>query len=103
MKKTTNKLWITSCLAMTVGLSFVNGEMIQIESGITIDTDTKIMWQDNSDVKTVEKTMDYCENLKLAGANDLTLPNKEIKKLSDIKKEYFYHLIKAEVLKEKIS
>jgi hypothetical protein len=51
MKKTTNKLWITSCLAMTVGLSFVNGEMIQTESGIIIDTDTKIMWQDNSDVK----------------------------------------------------
>ncbi len=27
---------------------------------------------------------------------------KEIKKLSDVKKEYFYHLIKAEVLKEKL-
>jgi hypothetical protein len=51
MKKTTNKLWITSCLVMTVGLSAENGEMIQTESGVTIDTDTKIMWQDNSDVK----------------------------------------------------
>lgn len=28
---------------------------------------------------------------------------KEIKKLSDVKKEYFYHLIKAEVLKDSIS
>jgi hypothetical protein len=43
MKKTTNKLWIASCLVMPVGFSFVNGEMIQTESGITIDTDTKLM------------------------------------------------------------
>jgi hypothetical protein len=66
---------------MTVGLSVANGEMIQTESGIVIDTDTKLMWQDNFEAKTVKKTwqdaIDYCKNLTLAEFDDWKLSEKD--------------------------
>ncbi len=81
MKKETNKLWISSLLAVTLELSVANGEMIQTERGIVIDTDTKLMWQDNLEAKTVKKdwqgAIDYCENLKLGGFDDWKLPDKD--------------------------
>lgn len=48
--------WITPLLALTLGLSVANGEMIHSESGVTLDTDTKLMWQDNEEAKIVKKT-----------------------------------------------
>ena len=80
MKKTTNKLWISLFLAMTVGLSLANGEMLHSEVGVTFDTDTKLLWEDNLEAKTVRKNwqdaMGYCENLKLSGFDDWKLPNR---------------------------
>ncbi|MDX9743345.1 MAG: DUF1566 domain-containing protein [Arcobacteraceae bacterium] len=64
--------------------SLANSEMIQIEdkSGVTFDTETKLLWQDNFDninVMAVEKdwqgAIDYCENLSLAGFDDWKLPD----------------------------
>ncbi len=79
MKTIINKLWLLSCLAMTIGLSVANGEMLRSASGVTLDTDTKLIWQDNSDAKTVKKdwqgAIDYCENLNLAGYTDWKLPD----------------------------
>ncbi len=80
MKKTTNKLWISSLLAITLGLNVANGEMLRHGSipDVVFDTDTKLMWQDNLEVKTVKKdwqgAINYCENLKLAGYDDWKLP-----------------------------
>ena len=76
-----NKLWISSLLTLTVGLGVANGEMIKIEGGITLDTDTKLLWQDNLEAKTVKKkwqgAIDYCENLTLGGIDDWKLPDKD--------------------------
>ncbi len=80
MKKTTNKLWISSLLAITVGLSVANGEMLRSKSQeVVYDSDTKLMWQDNSEAKTIRKNwqdaMDYCQNLNLAGFDDWKQPS----------------------------
>lgn len=49
--------------------------------GIYIDKDSKLIWQDNTDAKTIKKdwqgAMDYCTNLSLSGLNDWKLPNKK--------------------------
>jgi len=43
------------------------------------DADTGLVWQDNEDAKTIQKTWsgakEYCRNLKLDGHNDWRLPN----------------------------
>jgi len=43
------------------------------------DTKTHLMWQDNKDVKTVERdwqgAINYCKNLKLGGYKDWRLPS----------------------------
>ena len=79
MKTTTNKLMISSLLAITVGLSVANGEMIKVEGGVTLDTNTKLIWQDNHETKTVKKdgqgAIVYCENLQLGGIDGWKLPD----------------------------
>jgi hypothetical protein len=83
------KLSLASCLAMTLA----NGEMLQIEgkSGVTLDTETGLFWQDNYYTKTVKKdwqgAIDYCENLKLAGFDDWKLPDKDSLKALYLKKD----------------
>lgn len=46
---------------------------------IVKDTDTLLVWQDNSDAKDIEKdwegAIDYCEDLSLGGYDDWRLPN----------------------------
>jgi hypothetical protein len=45
---------------------------------VVIDTKTHLMWQDNSDVKTLKKNWQgaksYCQNLSFAGYHDWRLP-----------------------------
>ncbi len=46
---------------------------------VVIDTETCLMWQDNIDTKTVQKTwqeaINYCDDLNFANFNDWRLPN----------------------------
>ncbi|MDD2699366.1 MAG: caspase family protein [Arcobacteraceae bacterium] len=74
MLKIKYKLLTILCLS-----SLVNSEMVHIEGGTTLDTETKLLWQDNIEVKTVKKNwqdaMDYCQNLKLAELHDWKLPD----------------------------
>ncbi len=51
-------------------------------------SDTKLMWQDDSDVGSVSKTwkkaIEYCEDLGLAGYDDWRLPNiRELKSITE--------------------
>ncbi len=55
---------------------------------IVTDNVTKLVWQDNSDAKTVKKTCqgakDYCESLDFAGHTDWRLPTiKELQTIVD--------------------
>jgi len=55
---------------------------------IVTDNVTKLQWQDNEDVKTVEKNWEdaksYCSSLSLGGYNDWRLPTrKELKSIVD--------------------
>jgi len=59
-------------------------------NGTVIDTKTNLMWQDNSDnnISGLRKgwtdTLNYCENLTLAGYSDWRLPNyNELESLVD--------------------
>jgi len=50
-------------------------------TGVSADFETRLIWQDNSDVKNLKKNWDgaeeYCENLELAGSKAWRLPAKE--------------------------
>jgi len=55
---------------------------------VVIDSAANLMWQDDSDAKTVTKTwedaIDYCETLTLGGFDDWHLPNRnELKSIVD--------------------
>lgn len=61
---------------------------ITSENGIAKDNDTRLMWQDNTDAKTIERNwqgaIDYCQNLNFAGYSDWRLPNiDELKTIAD--------------------
>jgi len=47
--------------------------------GVVTDARTKLQWQDNAEVKTVERSwegaLEYCESLTLSGKKDWRLPN----------------------------
>lgn len=51
------------------------------DAEIVLDTDTNLVWQDNSEAKTVKKNwkeaVEYCENLNLAGFDDWKLPDSD--------------------------
>jgi len=76
MKNFKFKLLTILCLS-----SFSNAEMLHHQSGVTLDNETNLVWQDNSEAKTVEKdwqgAIDYCENLKFSGFDDWELPKKD--------------------------
>jgi hypothetical protein len=85
-------------LTLTLITTFANAEMIHLnDKEVVLDTDTKLVWQDNSDVKTVNKNwqgaIDYCENLSFAGFNDWKLPNIETLKALYPKKQYLTNLV----------
>lgn len=67
---------------------------------VVVDTEQKLMWQDDSDAKMVEKdwqdAMDYCQNLALAGYNDWRLPDLEtLKPLYTRENNLKYHALDA--------
>ena len=85
-------------LSLTLITAFANAEMIRSESSeVVLDTDTNLMWQDNSDAKTVEKnwqdSINYCENLSFGGYNDWKLPEKETLKSLFPKKQYLTNVV----------
>jgi len=73
-------------LLVMIGFSVLFGDEV------FTDNDTGLMWQDNSDAKTVKKSWsaakEYCQDLKLAGKSDWRLPSiKELQSIVDIKKK----------------
>jgi len=70
-------------LLLTVGLStyvFGGDRFVRDDSKeVVIDNATNLIWQDDSDAKTVKKTwqeaINYCKNLTLGEYNDWYLPN----------------------------
>ncbi|MFA6144711.1 MAG: DUF1566 domain-containing protein [Sulfuricurvum sp.] len=80
-------------LALTLITAFANAEMVHLnDKEVVLDTDTKLIWQDNSDAKTVKRSwngaMDYCKNLSFGGYNNWKLPNIETLKTLYLKKQY---------------
>lgn len=87
-----------AALVITMLGSVVNAEMIRIsDKEVVYDSDTKLMWQDNSDSKTVKKkwsaAIDYCENLSFAGYDDWKLPYKDTLKALYPKKSSLQNLV----------
>ncbi len=101
MKKRTDKnpaLLPKILLSLTLITAFANAETIRLnDKEVVLDTDTKLMWQDNSDAKAVKKNwqgaIDYCENLSLAGFNDWKLPDRETLKALYPKKHYLTNVV----------
>lgn len=66
-------------LSVVLISTIANADILRVnERDIVLDTQTKLMWQDDIKVKTVKKTWEdskkYCQNLKFAGFNDWRLP-----------------------------
>jgi hypothetical protein len=74
-----------------IGLSLSNA------SDVYVDSATGLMWQDNSDAKSIKKdwegAREYCANLELGRYSDWRLPNiKELQSIVDV--SYYKHAIK---------
>jgi hypothetical protein len=72
-------------------LVLICGSVVFCSADTFVDKSTGLIWQDNSDAKSVKKDFlgakSYCKNLKLAGYSDWRLPNiKELQSIVDIKK-----------------
>ena len=77
---------------------FANAQMYRSASQEVIrDSDTRLMWQDNSEAKTVQRNwqgaIDYCSNLKLAGFDDWKLPDRDTLKALYPKQNSLYNMI----------
>ena len=70
-----NILIVTFLLLTSVQADFVRDDALEVVN----DTTTCLMWQDNLESKTVQKTwteaIDHCEGLSFAGFDDWRLPN----------------------------
>ena len=80
-------------LLVTIGLSIALCASVTRDNAkeVVVDSATHLMWQDNEDAKTVEKSwieaIEYCENLTLTGFDDWRLPNiRELKSIIDLNK-----------------
>ena len=66
-------------LLLCILTGILSADFIRNSDSTVTDTKTRLMWQDNTDAKTVTKTwqgaIDYCENLTLGGHSDWRLPN----------------------------
>jgi len=70
-------------LLIMIGLSLSNA------SDVYVDSATGLMWQDNSDAKSIKKdwegAREYCANLELGRYSDWRLPNiKELQSIVDV-------------------
>jgi hypothetical protein len=69
-----------SILSLLLLLGVASSDFIRDDTkGVVLDTKTNLMWQDNSEAKTTNKTwseaITYCEGLSLGGFSDWHLPN----------------------------
>jgi hypothetical protein len=96
MQKTKYKLLTILCLS-----SLLNADLIKIKgkNGVVLDTDTKLMWQDDEEVKIMGwfdrarkqklqvEAIHYCPNLRLAEYDDWQLPDKNSLETLFLKKD----------------
>ncbi len=78
-------------LSLTLIYALSQAQMLQTTKGVTLDTDTKLMWQDDADTSTVQKdwqgAKDYCSKLSLGGYHDWRLPDRTTLKALSSKKD----------------
>lgn len=81
------------CLILIGAYTIINADMVRIKSqNVVIDTETKLMWQDDINVNdnygSFNQASNYCLDLSLNGFNDWYLPNlDELKTLIAIPNE----------------
>ncbi len=88
VKKMKNSALIRLVLVGSLTLSLQAEFLRDATKEIVLDTKTNLVWQDNSEAKTITKTwseaISYCENLTFASYDDWRLPNiNELKTIVD--------------------
>ena len=87
------KIYSFLCLILIGAYTIINADMVRIKSqNVVIDTETKLMWQDDINVNdnygSFNQASNYCLDLSLNGFNDWYLPNlDELKTLIAIPNE----------------